>query len=95
MSSIAAAEKDAGNACHSQKRYDEAIKHWSNAIEALSDGSDKELLKQLYSNRSATNLLLKLNNKALEDAEKAIQTDRNWAKGFTRKGNFVKLSSKY
>jgi hypothetical protein len=43
--------KDSGNAAWAAEKFDEAIQNWTTAIN-LAD-NNKELLKTLYSNRSA------------------------------------------
>lgn len=77
------AKTEGGNAW-SVGNYDLAIEHFSTAI---SFGGDKEFLKVLYSNRSAAYLKIKKNNQALADANKCVELDSNWGKGYSRKGD--------
>eukprot|EP01117_Protostelium_nocturnum_P008231 TRINITY_DN2937_c0_g1_i1.p1 TRINITY_DN2937_c0_g1~~TRINITY_DN2937_c0_g1_i1.p1 ORF type:complete len:557 (-),score=247.91 TRINITY_DN2937_c0_g1_i1:105-1775(-) len=80
MSAAALEAKNKGNAAFSAGQFEEAIKHFSEAIEL--DPSNHVL----YSNRSAAFASLKKFEDALKDAEKTVQTKPDWAKGFSRKG---------
>ena len=53
------------------------------------------ILQVVYSNRSAANLKLNKLKEALADASKCIDLDRNWSKGFTRKGDALFSQVKY
>jgi len=63
-----------------QQNYEEAIKHYSDAI-AL-DASNHVL----YSNRSAAYASLGKYEEALQDGEKTIEVKPDWGKGYSRKG---------
>lgn len=84
MSSEAQQAKAAGAAAWSSGQYAEAVEQFTKAINY---GGDKEFLKVLHSNRSAA--LLKLNrlDEALRDANKCVELDSQWAKGYVRKGD--------
>ncbi len=60
--------KAKGNAAFSAKNFDEAIGHYTQAIEAATDNT-ADAVHVLYSNRSACYSGLKQWEKALEDAE--------------------------
>lgn len=73
--------KAEGNKFFAAKEFDKAIEQFSNAIEA------SELPNHvLYSNRSACYASLKNFGKALEDAEKCVEINSTWAKGYNRVG---------
>lgn len=76
--------KAKGNAEFAAKRFTEAIKHYSDAIAAAKGEADAPHV--LYSNRSACYSGLKEYEKALEDAEKTIELNSSFAKGYGRKG---------
>jgi len=71
----------------------EAITHYSKAIE-LGEG-DKNLLKTIYSNRSAANMQIKRFANALLDGEKCVELDCNWTKGYIRKGDALYSLTRY
>lgn len=73
--------KAEGNKFFAAKEFDKAIEQFTNAIEA------SELPNHvLYSNRSACYASLKNFGKALEDAEKCVEINATWAKGYNRVG---------
>ncbi|KAJ3040339.1 Hsp90 cochaperone [Rhizophlyctis rosea] len=72
--------KAEGNKAFSAGNFPEAITHFTKGIEL--DPSNHVL----YSNRSACYASLKDYQKALEDAEKTVQTKPDWAKGYSRNG---------
>lgn len=73
--------KAEGNKFFAAKEFDKAIEQFTNAIEA------SELPNHvLYSNRSACYASLKNFGKALEDAEKCVEINSTWAKGYNRVG---------
>ncbi|RYH24341.1 tetratricopeptide repeat protein [archaeon] len=78
-------EKTAGSAAWTQGQYDRAVEHFSKAISL--GGSDKEFLKVIYSNRSAAYHKLNKLQQALDDANKCIEVDSQWSKGYSRKGD--------
>jgi len=76
----AEAAKNNGNKCFKQKKYIEAIKHFSEAIELQPEN------EAFYSNRSAAYLKNGDLAEALTDAEKCITLKADWGKGYSRKG---------
>jgi stress-induced-phosphoprotein 1 len=72
--------KDAGNKAFAAKDWDKAIDLFSQAIAI--DGSNHVL----YSNRSAAYSGKKDWSLALKDADKCIEINPTWSKGFARKG---------
>mmetsp|Transcript_23083 Transcript_23083/g.23738 ORF Transcript_23083/g.23738 Transcript_23083/m.23738 type:complete len:418 (-) Transcript_23083:27-1280(-) len=84
--------KNAGNAAWSSGNYDEAIKQFTSAIGVA---SSSEFLKTIYSNRSAAYMKISQYQSALLDANKCIEIDCNWAKGYVRKGDALYSLKKY
>jgi len=76
----AAAAKAKGNADFQAKNFEEAIKHFTEAISH--DGTDHVF----YSNRSACYSSLEQYEKALQDGTKCVSLKPDWPKGYTRKG---------
>lgn len=72
--------KNLGNECFSAKKYEEAIQHFTKAIELNPNDH------VFYSNRSACYASLEEYEKALEDADKCVNLKPDWSKGYTRKG---------
>lgn len=72
--------KEKGNQALNAEKFDEAIAAYTEAI-AL-DGKNHVL----YSNRSAANAKAGKFGEALEDAEKTIELNPTWPKGYSRKG---------
>lgn len=72
--------KSKGNAAFSSGNYEEAIKHFSEAI-ALAPTNHV-----LYSNRSAAYASLNKYNEALQDAKKTVEIKADWSKGYSRLG---------
>ena len=72
--------KAKGNAAFSAGRYEEAARHFSDAI-ALAPGNHV-----LYSNRSAALASLHRYSDALADAQKTVELKPDWAKGYSRLG---------
>ncbi|KYB24621.1 stress-induced-phosphoprotein 1 [Tribolium castaneum] len=75
-----AALKDKGNAALAANKFEEAIKHYTEAIKL--DPSNHVL----YSNRSAAFAKANNHESALEDANKTVELKPDWAKGYSRKG---------
>jgi tetratricopeptide (TPR) repeat protein len=71
--------KQEGNDAFKAGKYKSALELYSKAI-AVEENA------VLYSNRSATQLKLKDAAAALKDADKCIQLDPEWQKGYFRKG---------
>jgi len=76
----AQAAKAKGNAAFQAKGYEEAIKHFTEAIGF--DPSDHVF----FSNRSACYASLEQYEKALEDGTQCVALKPDWPKGYTRKG---------
>ena len=76
---MADAEKAIGNEFFKKAEYDQAIVHFSKAIELGAT-------HVLYSNRSASYAGLKKWEEALADANKCIEMNESWGKGYGRKG---------
>ncbi|KAF8692985.1 hypothetical protein HU200_039353 [Digitaria exilis] len=72
--------KAKGNAAFSAGRFEEAARHFSDAI-ALAPGNHV-----LYSNRSAALASLHRYSDALADAQKTVELKPDWAKGYSRLG---------
>ncbi|CAO1616829.1 unnamed protein product [Parajaminaea phylloscopi] len=85
--------KSKGNAEFAAKRYEAAIQHYTEAIAAASGEADAPHV--LYSNRSACHAGLKDYTKALEDAEKTIELNPSFAKGYGRKGGALHGARRY
>ncbi len=77
-------EKELGSTAWSQGNYSDAIDHFSKSID---NSTDKNFLKVLFSNRSDSHLKLKQTDQSLADANKCIELDANWSKGYSRKGD--------
>lgn len=72
--------KNKGNAALSEDRFEDAIAAYTEAI-ALDDQNHV-----LYSNRSAAYAKLLKYEEALKDAEKTVEVNPTWPKGYSRKG---------
>jgi stress-induced-phosphoprotein 1 len=72
--------KAKGNAAFAAGRFEEAARHFSDAI-ALAPGNHV-----LYSNRSAALASLHRYSDALADAQKTVELKPDWAKGYSRLG---------
>jgi stress-induced-phosphoprotein 1 len=79
--SKAAHYKALGNDAFKDKRYEEAIEHFSKAIEC--NPTDQTF----YSNRSACFVNIGRYEEALKDGENCIKINPSWPRGFQRKGN--------
>lgn len=81
MGNVSAARAKAkGNKAFQAQKYEEAVSHFTEAIEH--DPSDIIL----YSNRSASYAFLEDYTKALKDGERCVSLDADWARGYARKG---------
>jgi stress-induced-phosphoprotein 1 len=76
----------------SEGKYDKAVEYFS---EAITFGGDNELLKVLHSNRSAAYLKLNKMEESLKDANKCVDLDSKWGKGYTRKGDALLANKKF
>ncbi len=85
--STAAEAKEAGSKAWAESKFSDAADHFSTAIEHAKSANDRDLLKVLYSNRSACYLKLGQTSPALLDANSCLGYDSTWPKGLTRKGD--------
>lgn len=81
--------KNSGNEALQAGKFDDAIKFYSDAITL----DDKNHV--LYSNRSAAYSSLRQYEKAIEDAEKCIELNPSFVKGYSRKGSALCYLQKY
>lgn len=72
--------KKKGNEAFKEQKWDEAIKHYNKAIALDPDQA------AFYSNRAACWSSKGNHESALNDAKKCIERDRNFVKGYSRKG---------
>ncbi|KAK4486404.1 hypothetical protein RD792_009078 [Penstemon davidsonii] len=77
---IADEEREKGNQFFKEQKYPDAIKHYSEAIKR----NPKD--HKAYSNRAASYTKLGAMPEGLKDAEKCIELDPTFSKGYTRKG---------
>ena len=82
MSNIEEAKKlkDLGNAAFQAQKFEEALEHFTKAIELNPNDHI------FYSNRSGCYASLQNYEKAFEDAEKCVSLKPDWAKGYQRLG---------
>lgn len=81
--------KESGNVALQEGKFDEAIKHYTEAITLDSNNH------VLYSNRSAAYAKAAKYAEALEDAEKTISLKPDWGKGYSRKGSALAYLGRY
>ncbi|XP_035212131.1 stress-induced-phosphoprotein 1-like [Stegodyphus dumicola] len=81
--------KDQGNSALNAGNFEDAIKHYSEAIKL--DPSNHVL----YSNRSAAYCKAGKYTDALQDAEKTVALKSDWAKGYSRKGAALAYLKRY
>ncbi|CAN0842001.1 Hsp70-Hsp90 organizing protein 2 [Linum grandiflorum] len=72
--------REKGNECFKEQKYPEAVRHYTEAIKR----NPKD--HKAYSNRAACYTKLTAMPEGLKDAEKCIELDPTFAKGYTRKG---------
>ncbi|KAE8658494.1 Hsp70-Hsp90 organizing protein 1 [Hibiscus syriacus] len=77
---IAVEEREEGNECFKQQKYPEAVKHYTESLRR----NPKD--PKAYSNRAACYTKLGALPDGLKDAEKCIELDPTFSKGYTRKG---------
>ncbi|PPR95714.1 hypothetical protein GOBAR_AA24950 [Gossypium barbadense] len=77
---IADEEREKGNECFKQQKYPEAVKHYTESLRR----NPKD--PKAYSNRAACYTKLGALPEGLKDAEKCIELDPTFSKGYTRKG---------
>lgn len=81
---VATEEKEKGNTCFKEQKYPEAVAHYTEAIKRL--GPTGEDLHKVYSNRAACYTKLGAFYEALKDANKCIELEPTFVKGYIRKG---------
>ena len=87
MSSSHEEAKAEADAAWKAGRFGDAVSKYGEAIGAAEgSGAGRDVVKVLYSNRSAANHKLGKFDAALVDAQKCVDLDAQWAKGFSRKG---------
>ncbi|KAH0464676.1 hypothetical protein IEQ34_004779 [Dendrobium chrysotoxum] len=77
---VADEEREKGNEFFKEQKYPEAVKHYTEAIKR------NPLDPKTYSNRAACYTKLGALPEGLKDAEKCIELDPSFSKGYTRKG---------
>ncbi|CAL9780935.1 unnamed protein product [Musa acuminata subsp. burmannicoides] len=77
---IADEEREKGNELFKQQKYPEAVQHYTEALKR----NPKD--PKVYSNRAACYTKLGALPEGLKDAEKCIDLDPSFSKGYTRKG---------
>ncbi|KAF8379280.1 hypothetical protein HHK36_028713 [Tetracentron sinense] len=77
---IADEEREKGNEYFKQQKFPEAVKHYTEALRR----NPKD--QRVYSNRAACYTKLGALPEGLKDAEKCIELDPTFSKGYTRKG---------
>nr|ADA68360.1 hsp organizing protein/stress-inducible protein [Dactylis glomerata] len=77
---LADEEREKGNEMFKQQKYPEVIKHYNEALRR----NPKDF--KVYSNRAACYTKLGAMPEGLKDAEKCIELDPTFSKGYTRKG---------
>ncbi|KAL3499516.1 hypothetical protein ACH5RR_038609 [Cinchona calisaya] len=77
---IADEEREKGNQFFKEQKYPEAVKHYTESIKRNPEDP------RAYSNRAACYTKLGALPEGLKDAEKCIELDPTFAKGYTRKG---------
>ncbi|XXG75931.1 hypothetical protein AAC387_Pa08g0395 [Persea americana] len=86
---IADEEREKGNECFKQQKYPEAVKHYTEALRRNPQDP------RVYSNRAACYTKLGALPEGLKDAEKCIELDATFSKGYTRKGAIQFLMKEY
>mmetsp|Transcript_10728 Transcript_10728/g.10773 ORF Transcript_10728/g.10773 Transcript_10728/m.10773 type:complete len:421 (-) Transcript_10728:148-1410(-) len=88
--------KTAGDEAWGRGNFEDAIDHYSKAINIESGSSnDKNVLKVLYSNRSAAYLKVSKQTASLLDADKCVEFDAQWPKGLVRRGDALFALARY
>lgn len=77
---LAEKEREKGNECFKEQKYPDAIRHYTEALRR----NPKDA--KAYSNRAACYTKLGAMPEGLKDAEKCIEIDPKFSKGYTRKG---------
>ncbi|KAL3743219.1 hypothetical protein ACJRO7_018512 [Eucalyptus globulus] len=77
---LADEEREKGNECFKEQKYPEAVKHYTESLRRNPNDV------KAYSNRAACYTKLGALPEGLKDAEKCIELDPTFSKGYTRKG---------
>jgi stress-induced-phosphoprotein 1 len=89
-------EKAAGAVAWGLGNYTLAIEKFTAALDAeKAADNDSTFLKTVYSNRSAAYMKTHNKSAALLDADKCVEIDSNWPKGYIRKGDALFSMAKY
>ncbi|CAG2103453.1 unnamed protein product, partial [Medioppia subpectinata] len=75
---VAETKKEEGNKLYKQKKYHEALKQYSSAIESCPN------IPSYYGNRSACLMMICKYKEALDDIQKATKLDPSFTKGYLR-----------
>ena len=75
--------KTKGNDAIKAKKFQEAKKHYTDAIEV--NKINKKLNAILYSNRALANMRMNLNKEAVADCDKSIELDDKYTKSYIRR----------
>lgn len=86
--------KNQANKLFSEGKYILALNKYTEALDNLKEG-EKNLGAIILSNRSLCNLKLENFGSSLMDADEAIKSDGNYAKGYYRKGQSLFAMAKY
>uniref|UniRef100_A0A5B6YNF5 Putative Heat shock protein STI n=1 Tax=Davidia involucrata TaxID=16924 RepID=A0A5B6YNF5_DAVIN len=86
---LADEEREKGNECFKEQKYPEAVKHYTESLRR----NPKD--PRAYSNRAACFTKLGALPEGLKDAEKCIELDPTFAKGYSRKGAVQCLMKEY
>lgn len=94
----AVAAKNAGNTSFQDERYDDAIRHYSQAIEVLEEMNTKSCAPEMgvcYQNRATANAYNKNLVDSIRDASKAIQLNEHYSKAYYRRAKCYYDLKKY
>lgn len=94
----AVAAKNAGNKSFLDEQYDDAIRHYDQAIRILEDMNTKACAIELgvcYQNRAAANAEIKNYGDSVSDASKAIELNEHYAKAYYRRALCYYNEKKY
>merc|ERR1711968_431448 len=86
--------KEKGNAFFKEGKFPEAVEQYTEAIKRGPPKANPECHK-LYSNRAACYTKLTAMNEAKKDAEKCIELEPKWAKGYSRKATVQFFMKEY
>lgn len=91
---LSAEEKDMGNTAFKEQRYPEAVQHYTEALKRGPPQVNPEAFK-LYSNLAASYTKLTAFNEALKSAEKCIELNPKFGKGYSRKATVQFFMKEY